>query len=289
MNENRLCRIFGKRTDLYILSGFFLLNLIWKLLSVNVVPVDHDEPFSIFYSQMDIPAMYKYFAGKENNTLFFECILHYWTKIFGLSTIAVRMPAILFSSATVIFIYKICRNNYNLSTAIIASILFTFSNYHLGFSHEARTYAMFAFFVSTSMYVFLEFVKKPAKKNLWVLSICNIPLLYTHFFALFIPFVQFLCCVFRKDLRTRIFGKYIQTCIITGIAYLPMFFLLLNRFTHSINGSWLGPTDFDGIFNILLAFTNDLKFFWMATLVFLAAILLFLMKKEKKIQQSCPK
>ncbi|MDL2314845.1 glycosyltransferase family 39 protein [Bacteroidales bacterium OttesenSCG-928-C19] len=270
----------SKRFKNYIIPiGFVVVNLIWKFLSINVLPIDHDEPFTVFYSQMSVSAMYQYLSAGENNPLFFETLLHFWTKIFGVSPFSVRTMSVLFSSATVYFLYQLCRKNFNFSVAVIASIIFTASNYHLGFSHEARTYAMFAFFVTVSMYMFFELIRNPSKKNIWILGIINILLVYSHFFALFIPFVQLVCCILRKDLRKTVLKKFLWSCLITFVGYLPMLFVLVPRFFESASkGTWLGPAYLNDLLYILKLFVNNDSFKKIFALIFVIAGIIHLIK-----------
>ncbi len=270
----------------YLIPVLFVIsNLVLKFLFITSVPIDHDEPFTIFYSQMSIPAMYKHLFASENNPLFFESLLHIWTQIFGISPFSVRFLSVVFSSFTVYVIYQLCRKNFNITSAVIASVIFTCSNYHLGFSHEARVYAMFAFLTTLSMYLFFELINhRKEKKYIILLGVVNLFLVYSHFFALFIPFVQLILCVFRADLRKSILKKYLYSCSIPLIGYLPMLLVMLNRFLESAGkGTWLPAAGIGELWYVLTCLTNGRTIFWIFVSILLVASIKYFVLKGVKV------
>ncbi len=271
---------------LFIPLGFVLVNLIWKFLSVNVMPIDHDEPFTIFYSQMSIFKMYPYLSGGENNPLFFESILHFWTKLFGVSILSVRFLSVLFSSFTVYFLYQLCYRNFSFKAAVVASFIFTCSNYHLGFSHEARTYAMFAFFTTVSMYCFFELIRNPERKKNWIwLGVVNLLLVYSHFFALFIPFVQLVVSLSLSDLRKNVLKKFLYASIITLVGYIPMLYILVPRFISSAGkGTWVQPATFNELNYVFSCITNKKNATAVSILILVVAGVIVLDKKGFKVR-----
>jgi len=86
-----------------------LLNLVLKGIYLGEHNLDLDEPFTLYQAQGslgDLVSMMKW----DNNPPLFYVLMHYWIRIFGISPFSARSISLLFSSFTIIFIYKIqCR------------------------------------------------------------------------------------------------------------------------------------------------------------------------------------
>src|SRR5690606_18065489 len=122
-------------------------------------PIELDEPFSIFYSQMEIGEIINGLKDGNNPPLY-ELFLHFWIKIAGISPFAVRFPSLLFSVLTVFFMYLISKKVFNTRVAILSVVLVSFSNYHLFFSHEARVYSLFTLLTTVSFYLLILIIEK---------------------------------------------------------------------------------------------------------------------------------
>ena len=110
-----------------------LINFVLKIRFSSWPSLAMDEPFSVYYSQFSISTIINELS-LGNNPPLYETFLHFWVNIFGISEFAVRLPSVMFSSLAVYFIYRICYKYFDVKTAILASILFTFSNYQLYFA-----------------------------------------------------------------------------------------------------------------------------------------------------------
>ena len=234
-----------------------LINLVLKLIYIGKWDISLDEPFTIYYAQQDIPAIFNMLATENNPPLFF-LLLHWWIKLFGISAVAVRMLPVIFSSLTVFFIYSIGRKFFSLRIAILASLLFTFSGYHLLFSHEARVYSLFALLTAASFYLFFTLFKDPLspKRYFFLLIAVNVLLIYSHFFGFLVIGVQW-ACVFSSPVALKMMWKrYLLVTFAVLVLYLPYFGLLLSRFSASAGGTWIPEPTITGLYNNIWKFSN---------------------------------
>ena len=241
----------------YIPCGLILLNVALKLPFLSSRDIALDEPFTIFWAQADFSSLFKMLKTENNPPLYFF-LVHYWIKLFGISAFSVRLLPMLFSAGTVVFIYETVRRSYDSRTGIAASLIFTFSNYHLLFAHESRAYALFAFLTAISMFLFVEMYRNPRKKtNLVLLTVINILLIYTHFFGFFVLFIQLFSCVVISELRFCILKKYfliLVPCLLSYIPYIPIFF---SRFHNSAaGGTWVLPPVISDLYTMLWRYSN---------------------------------
>ena len=249
------------RTDLLykytIPIGLLILNFILKVIYLDYNPVSNDEPFSIYIAQMDIPSIISQLS-QGNNPPLFEIILHYWIRIFGISAFSVRFLPFLFSVLTVYFIYKIGISFFNPKVGLIASLIYTFSNYHLYFSQETRVYSLFALLTVISMFAFLNLIKNEKSKfYLITLIVINVLLVYSHYFGFFIVFIQSFCVLFLKEVRVKLLKIYLVSVVVLFVFYLPNLLVLWTRFIDSTTkGTWVSPVSFDEGYNMLRRFFN---------------------------------
>ena len=132
---------------------FFFLNIFLRWVGIEINSLAGDEPFSVYYAQMDIADIIRHLKSGNNPPLY-ELILHYWIQWFGIDEVAVRIPSLIFTALTASFIYKIGNDFFSRSLGVTSALIFTLSNYATLFSHEARVYALFGLLTVLSFYYF---------------------------------------------------------------------------------------------------------------------------------------
>lgn len=263
-----------------------VLNFVLKIIYLDTQSIANDEPFSIFAAQMDVSAIFSELT-EGNNPPFFEIILHFWIKIFGISPFSVRFLPFLFSVFTVLVIYKIGRSFFNNYIAVASSLIFTFSNYYLEFSHETRVYSFFCLLTCVSMLAFLKVSHNLSERKYWfLLIVSNVLLSYSHYFGLFVPIIQSICVLGIAELRMKLFKSYLKATIITCLFYVPMIPIVLTRFMDSSSGTWVQPSTIDDFYTMLWRFSNVP----LSTVIFILVLLsaavkwLFFDKSKMKLQ-----
>nr|WP_294857951.1 glycosyltransferase family 39 protein [uncultured Fluviicola sp.] len=245
-------------TNYYLPIFFILLGFVVKGLFLGFNSLGGDEPFSVYHSQLSLDHIFGIFQSENNPPLHF-LLLHYWIKFFGISEFSVRMPSLIFSAFTVLFIYRIGLRFFNLRVAVIASILFTFSTYQVLYAHEARAYALMGFLTAVSMFYYLEIVHSKNRNNwkiFWFL-LANALLIYTHFFGFFILFIQFFFILFQRKLLKAYYRFLILFVGVMLITYSPYLWLILNRFSSASGGTWVSPpSGINALYEMLRAFSN---------------------------------
>ena len=85
-------------------------------------------------------------------------------ELFGLTTLAVRLPSVIFSSLTVGFVFLTGRKLFSMQVGAVAALIMIFSSQHFYYGVEARTYALLYMAAAASIYFFFCFSKKPQNR-----------------------------------------------------------------------------------------------------------------------------
>ena len=277
-------------TTVLLPMGIVLLNLILKGMFLGSNSLGGDEPFSVHHAQMDVFSIVNHLSTGNNPPLY-ELILHFWIDCFGISEFSVRVPSLIFNCITVLCLYKIGKEFFNVRVAVYASLMFVFSNYQIFFSHEARVYALMGMLTTVSMLYFLKIARNSEgeKRNRVVLICANVFLIYAHYFGFFVLLVQGLFILFSGKLRLE-HGRFLWWSVVMYfVLYLPNITVVVHRALESSSGKqWVNsPGGLEDMYNIVRGYTNA-PVVTVVSLVFLSLALLkyLLIKTEKSTIQT---
>jgi len=235
--------------------SLFVLCFVVRLLYLTTQDICIDEPFSIYHAQGSISDIIR-FLKPTNNPPLFEIFLHYWIKLFGISAFSVRLLPLIFGSLSIIFIYKIGARFFSFSVGLTAALLYCFSTHAIYYAHDCRTYALFLFLGTTSVYYFLKLISEKEVKwdlALWILS--SVLLIFSHYFGIILLFVEFIAILFfaKRQIKTFLIGFGL-----IALLYSPQIFILINRFLFSTSeGTWVKePVGIESIYNMFWIFSN---------------------------------
>lgn len=149
-------------------------------------------------------------------------ILWTWTKIFGYSEIAVRLPSVIFGTITILIVYLICRKLFSQKLALIAALLLSVNPLHIYYSQEGRMYAFAALAVSVNILLLIKLYKEE-RLNFLFLVLSNILILLSDYLAYFIFPAQLIFLLsFKKELLKKWLAA-LALAILSGFWWLPTF------------------------------------------------------------------
>ncbi|MFC1727412.1 glycosyltransferase family 39 protein [Patescibacteria group bacterium] len=176
-------------------------------------------------------------VAKDTSPPFYYLCQHTWMKIFSTSEISIRALSFLFFLITVLTVYLIGKHLWDKKTGLWAAVLTFFNPFLFIYAFEGRMYAALLATSTLSVYFFLR------KKRLgFVLS--TAAALYSHHFAIFVVFWEFLWQIKRS------WGQPIKKFILDfkdfffiGLLYTPWIYPLYYQTSMVAGGFWLGkPT-----------------------------------------------
>lgn len=267
--------------------GLIVVNIIVKSVFLTTQPISHDEPFTIYHAQFDLGSLIDYLKNYNNPPLF-EILIHFWIKLFGVSELSVRILPMLFSSLSVLFLYKIGKTFFDDKTAIISSILFTFSTMQIWYAHDCRVYSLFLLLTLSSFYLFFTLLNngKLSKWQMFGFVLSNVLLLYAHYFGAFVWLLEGIIIAIYFIKNRNVLFTFINACIIGLLLYLPHVFILFQRFTESAQkGTWLKiPSGLESLYNMIWSFTNAPVVAVTCIVILIAGFVKFLVSSKRQIQ-----
>jgi 4-amino-4-deoxy-L-arabinose transferase-like glycosyltransferase len=131
-------------------------------------------------SKYSIRDIITHFTPSDFHPPFYYIFMRLWTRIFGISEIALRIPSVIFSLITVYIVYLIVKK-INIKAALWASALVAFNPLLIYYAQETRMYAM------TTMFISLAILAK-VNKNKWQMYLWSFLSFCTFYGSVFILF-----------------------------------------------------------------------------------------------------
>ncbi len=207
---------------LIVLLGFFLriqgLNQsLWLDESIQTLAVKNNSLLHLITT---------YSLG-DFHPPFYHVVLKLWTDLFGYSEFSVRMPSVIFSTLTGLFIFLIGKKLKNEKVGLIAAFLWMINPLAIYYGQEARMYSLAAFGVAGAVWFFLQ------KNWLW----------YFVFFLIalssdYLPFLMFPVFFLLSEDKKK-FVLINSLFIIPFLAWAPFFyqqFQIGTRFAQAAPG-----------------------------------------------------
>lgn len=212
---------------------------------------------------------------------FVQVLIYYLTQFFGYTTWIIKLPFLLFSLAAMIYAYAFALRNFSKQAGLISAAVLGFSLIFVFYAPIARMYIAGVFFSLALLYYFFELVfQKRDDLKIWIgfAFFAWISALNHHINALF---ALTLCVAGLFFMEKQIFKKYILTCALVLLAYLPHLPITLYQLSvpgiGRENGGWLETSEF----SVLLDFIKILFGTGRSYFIFLAAIFISVLIQRK--------
>ncbi len=158
-------------------------------------------------------------------------VTHFW-QLVAWSDTSIRIPAVIWSVASVALLYLAVRHLGYESAALSAGALLTLSLPSIAYAQEARMYSLFVFATTAVLYSMGRLLKEPEARRGWVLlAVSAIVVIYTHYYAalllvsLTLP-VLTICAARRSK---RILGNALATGFAVAVSFIPWLPSLLQQ------------------------------------------------------------
>ncbi len=156
-----------KRTTLLTLIGLTILALILRLWNLNSAPWIDEVLTLVDFARLPIREIVISFPS-QNQHMLYSIAAGGAFALFGESTWALRLPAVLFGIGSIWALFFFARNITNDRVALLACALMAFSYHHVWFSQNARGYTGLLMTTLFATWALLEALERDGWKW-WVL------------------------------------------------------------------------------------------------------------------------
>ncbi len=271
---------FEKINTLYFTIALLILGLA-KFYKIDSASIWLDEAQSLTQAQKSISEILTYTTKDQNAPLYF-IMLHFWTGLFGNTEFSLRALSTLFSILTAPLIFVFARKYINLNTALFASMLFAFSDIHLYYAQEARSFSFIGFSCVVSFLLFKSLHENDKKVYLkiFLLSLVNSAMVYAHYISVFIAISQFFIALIFIKTEKKFTKRIFLSCVLCVL----LFLLWVGHIISNVPKEgvfWLSKPNFGSIKGIFISFSGNKVLTVIFMLILIAGILKFIYQYYK--------
>lgn len=214
-----------------ILLLLVIIGALFRFYKLGFQDIWIDEIFSLVQSSPSKSYMeiYEFLKTYDPHPPLYYFSIRFFSVLFGHTTFTVRLFSALVGVAGLFAIYALGKELMNKKVGLFAVALLVFNSFHLYYSQEARMYSLLFLTTTLSFYYLVKLIKSPSLKSAIIYAIFSTLMIYSHFFALFTLFSQYLILLFfvlKPFGTTR--GKMFLYSLISGIITLALYIPALN-------------------------------------------------------------
>ncbi len=278
-----------------ILSALAVVYILLRFWNLTDSCLWFDELFGVHAATLGWGGMFWFVAQDLIHPPLFYVLLKLWISIGGETLFWLRFFPVLFSILALFAFYQFCKQLKLSYPAIAVAFAFFAANGALiKYAQEVRMYSLMLFLGIVSMWLFTRFLH--LGKNIWLLTICNALLVYTHYFGWFVLLAEIIVILIFQRIKIR------QILIMFGIclaSFAPWIFAVFRAAQINSdlaqNIGWIPRPDFyvirDFVFDLIEPFyfqassadsaSNYLITIPLLTLIGAAKLIYFLNSKER--------
>lgn len=252
-----------------ITLGFILLvSFCLRVAFIADKSIWHDEAWSIFIASHSFAEQIALLQNYDTFPPFYTFLLGAVQQVFGDGEFAMRMPSAIASSLSTYFIYRLTRDFWGSSAALIAAFLYAISPWHIEYAQEARSYAFVFLFFCMYLHALQLTILNWSNTRYWIyLTISASLSMYSHAVAtVIIPVVlnaalfsiyvlQALNLKKSFSLPAAFYKRWVLSQCISLLFWLPWSAAFVAQSTRVNNEFWIQPPTLTTLFNTLESFT----------------------------------
>jgi mannosyltransferase len=225
---------------LILIIGFAVVIRIYHLGAESVWL---DEAYSIKFAHLPVAAIVDAVTREDVHPPLYYLILHYWVMLAGDSESAVRLLSVLFGALSIVVLYGVAALIFDRWTGVTSAVLLALSQMHMGFSQEARMYALLCLLALLSIYFFIRLFDDEPGMAFVGYVMCSALLVYTQIYGWFIIAAQnfFLLslCVLARDSFKRVFRRWLLAQAILLALFLPWLPMMRQQISRVQKEFWI--------------------------------------------------
>lgn len=276
---------FPSRPPLLVHWIAFLLvvvaSIAVRLECLTCKPFWSDECFSVAFARINWGNLLRLLWWREANMSLYYVLLRLWLH-FGQSEFFIRSLSVLLAVATLPAIYWLAGLLYDRRVALIATALLTFNAYHVRYSQEARSYALFVLLSTLSSGFLIAFLQEPTRRNRLGYILTSTLAVYAHFYALLLVAAHWLALRWQgipeQDANAtdaELIAQLRRSWKIIGISVLPLLIFVAKTGAGPIH--WIPRPSIGDLLRFFIYLSDGMP------VIYLAACLVALIPLKKDL------
>jgi uncharacterized membrane protein len=269
--ENILKKLTKNNLLLFLL--ILAIATVFYLFKIGFSDLWSDE----IYTKSMLGGSFSDFFAKFKNDLhppLYYLGLRFFTGLFGLNTISLRVFSVIGVLATIILGYFAGQRVFGKLGALYFCLMLISIPMLAAYSHQARMYTWAAFSVTGVFLYSYLFMRTGKHRDLVFLFVFTVLAIYTHYYSMAAAFVAnmfvFLYLVITKNNKWL---THLLSLLLTSILFLPwllMFIIQVNKVQHAF---WAPEVSFNAILACFkIPFTEQ---FWTTNYSIILTILIY--------------
>jgi hypothetical protein len=217
------------------------------------IPLTHDEFSVVFRTGYDSFAeLINQGVRVDVHPAGVQVFVNYWVALFGESSVAVKIPFILFGIFSILMVYKLGEEWFNPSVGLITAVFFACLEYTVMYSQIARPYMSGLFFSLLMVYGWQRYLFRPGKSPIaWLILyiLASAVCAYNHYFSLMFAAIVGVTGLFFVA-RCRLITYSVASVTIFGF-YIPHLSIFFHQLSEKGVEGWLGKPGNDFVIDYI--------------------------------------
>lgn len=205
-----------------VLSALAVAYIALRLWRLTDSCLWFDELFGVHAAGLSFGEMLWFVAQDLIHPPLFYVLLKIWITIGGETLFWLRLFPVVFFVLALFAFYQFCKQLKLSYPAIsVTFAFFAFNGALIKYAQEVRMYSLLMFLAILSMWLFTRFLH--LGKNIWLLTVCSVLLVYTHYFGWFVLLAEIVVILVLQRIKIREILTMFGICLLT---FAPWIFAL---------------------------------------------------------------
>ena len=205
----------------------------------------------------------------EMNMCAYYLMMHAWTAFAGTGEFALRLPSVIFDTATVPLVYLLGKEFGDRRAGLIAALMLGLNASSIEYAQTARSYAMLVALSTPAWIFFVRGMRHPSAGNFAGYIICGASAMYAHLFAVFAIPAQALILLWMRPPAVTI-RRMILSLVAVGVLGLPALYFGITGYHGNI--AWVPSLSVASVLRLFAFFSGAFEGQGVALAVMLTAL-----------------
>ena len=228
-----------------VLAGLVGLAAVIRAIGLGDRPLWLDEAFSVLYARLDPSTLFE-FRRQGTNPPLYHLLLSHWVELFGSSEAGLRSLSAMAGTVAVGLLYLLGRSIGGTAVGLFSAGLLTFSSIAVGYSQEARYYALVEMLAVAASLLLRSAVTSGRGGRMVCYAAVMAVFVWTHTFAWFVLAAHAAAVVWAVSAspassvdRRRLAMSFGLAVLAVVASFLPWLGILVSQVRTVLDGYWV--------------------------------------------------